>query len=247
MRDLTLILPYYRNPSMLQRQQRQWRAFPEDLKSHLHVIVVDDGSPKQRAAQVVEPTGIASFRLFRTLVDVRWNWLFCRNLGVDQATTDWVLMTDIDHLVPEDTLRRILDGPLEPKHVYRFSRVDAPNLTEYKPHPNTWLMTRAMFDRIGGYDERFSGFYGTDGEFRDRVEETASAVVMLPNVMIRVPRDVVPDASTTTYGRKEPQDRNNVARIRHDRAQIPNWRPLRLTFPWELQVTLLSEEATCSA
>lgn len=242
MRDLTLVMPYYRNPGMLTEQQRVWRAYPDTLKAAFHVIVVDDGSPKGQAMPVVEETGIASFRLFRTEVDRRWNWLFCRNLGVDQATTDWVLLTDIDHVLPEQTLRALVTGTLEPKCVYRFARVDAPNLTPYKPHPNTWLMTRTMYDAVGGYDERLSGFYGTDAEFRDRVQATARAVVMRTEAMIHYPREVIPDASTTTYGRKEEQDRINVARIREQRAKIPNWRPLRLTFPWTQEVTILRRQ-----
>lgn len=233
-RDITLVLPYYRNPGMLLRQQELWRTYPDDLKARLHVIIVDDGSPKYRADKVFSPVqGIASQRLYRIGVDVRWNWLACRNLGWSEATTEWVLFTDIDHLMPVETLKRIVTGPLDDQQVYRFSRVDAPNLTPYKPHPNTWMMTRDMFDRIGGYDERFSGWYGTDGEFRDRVQATAKAVVMLPDVMIRVPREVIPDASTTHYGRKEQRDRDNVSRIRNERMLIPNWRPLKLTFPWE--------------
>lgn len=232
MRDLTLVLPYYRNPEMLRAQQAHWRTLPDDLRDRLHVIVVDDGSPKYAAKGYLESSAIASLRLYRILVDVRWNWLACRNLGMAEAPTEWVLMTDIDHLLPADTLRRVTEGPLDPRVVYRFSRVDAPHLTPYKPHPNTWLMTRAMFDRIGGYDERFSGYYGTDGEFRDRVAANA-VIVMLDEVMIRVPRDVVPDASTTTYGRKEPQDAVNVKRIREQRAITPRWKPLRGTFPWE--------------
>lgn len=243
MRDLTLILPYYRNPGMLIKQQETWRAFPADLKAHLHVIVVDDGSPKYRARDVVEPTGIASFRLYRTEADIRWNWLFCRNLGMDQTRTEWNLLTDIDHLLPEWTLRRLLVGPLDPEQVYRFSRVDAPHLTPYKPHPNTWLMTATMFDRIGGYDERFSGFYGTDGEFRDRVMATAKAVVMLPDTMIRVPREVIPDASTTHYGRKEAIDGENVRRIRAERAVLETWRPERVKLPWTKQVEITAGEA----
>jgi hypothetical protein len=230
-RALTLVLPYYDNGGMLREQQRVWRAYPAKVKAVLHVIVVDDGSPQDPARPHLEATGLASYRLFRTLVDVRWNWLFCRNLGVDQATTEWVLLTDIDHVIPAETLRRLTRGSLDVRRAYRLSRVDAPHLTPYKPHPNTWVMTRTMFDRIGGYDERFSGYYGTDGEFRSRVERHAT-IELLPEVAIRYPRELIADASTTTYGRKESHDRE-VRLVRRQRDAVPGWTTKRLTFPWE--------------
>jgi hypothetical protein len=239
---LTLIMPYYDNPAMLEEQQRQWSYYPEELRRRLHVIVIDDGSPRWPAlphvqASTLLPSALASFRLYRTLVDVRWNWIFCRNLGASEATTEWIFMTDIDHVMPKKTLARLLDVvELSPRKAYRMSRVDMPKLEPYKPHPNTWLMTRALFDKIGGYDERFSGFYGTDGEFRRRVEEGSEEIVILPQTMVRYPREVIADASTTTYGRKEEQDRKNVRRIVHERADIQGWRPLRLTFPYERQI-----------
>lgn len=232
MRDLTLVLPYYENPTMLVRQQAEWSSYSDDLKSRLHVVVVDDGSPEHPARSVWKPAGLASSALYRCLVDVRWNWLFCRNLAVSKATTEWVLMTDIDHVLPATTLRSLLTRELNPRRAYRLSRVDAPDLTPYKPHPNTWLMTRVLFDRIGGYDERFSGFYGTDGEFRDRVLEHAK-VEMLPDLMVRYPREVIADASTTRYGRKEPHDKPNVKRIIAERGPSGLWETQRLTFPWE--------------
>jgi hypothetical protein len=233
MRPITFICAYYENPGMLLEQQCAWRAYPDYLKAQFHVIVTDDGSPTRPARPHVVETGIASFRLYRTLVDVRWNWLFCRNLGVEMATTDWVLLTDIDHVLPASTLNALVTDRLDSEVVYRFSRVDAPNLTPYKPHPNSWFMTRAMFNRIGGYDERFSGYYGTDSEFRERVHGAARAVVLRTDALMRYPREVIADASTTTYGRKEPQDRENVTRIRDERAKDRKWRPLRVTFPYE--------------
>lgn len=233
-RAITYIAAYYENPGMLVEQQRFWRAYPEALKACFHAIITDDCSPTRPALPHVEPTGIASFILNRTKVDVRWNWLFGRNLGVSQATTDWVLLTDIDHVLPEETLEVLTREPFSDRMVYRLSRVDAPHLTPYKPHPNTWFLTRAMFDRIGGYDERFSGFYGSDADFRERVlEATGNRIVMLKEPLIRYPREVIPDASTTTYGRKERQDAVNIPRIREAREAIPDWKPLRLTFPWE--------------
>ena len=242
---LTIVLPHYRNLGMLAEQQRIWADYPYHLRRRLHVIIVDDGSPKgmrPSAKSMRKDLGLASFRLYRALKDVRWNWLFCRNLGMDQATTDWVLLTDIDHVVPMELLVRLLDtDPREDSAVYQSGRVDAPHVwpyrlsecTPYKPHRDTWFLTRTLFDRIGGYDERFSGFYGTSSEFRERVNTTAERIVTRPDVLVRYPREIIADASTTTYGRKEEQDRENVTRIRAARALIPDWRPLRLTVPWE--------------
>lgn len=256
-RQVTIIFPYYENPGQLLKQYEALAALPADLRAAIHLIVCDDGSPKDAAAPPVERLvseeesaaasilkdesteqfharrrlGLASFQLFRVDVDIRWNWITCRNIGVHHAKTAWVLMTDIDHMIPAETARRITGGKLREDNVYRFERVDAPDLTPYKPHPNTWMMTRAMFDKIGGYDERFSGFYGTDGEFRDRVRANAAAVVMLPEVLIRVPREVQADASTTQYERKQPEDREGVTAARR-RIATEGGRPHRLTFPY---------------
>jgi hypothetical protein len=236
-RPLTLIVPYYENPDMFREQQRQWFALKEDVRSALHVIVVDDGSPASPAVDAVLPetrTDLASFRLFRTKVDVRWNWLFCRNLGVEQAKTEWVLMTDMDHVIPYETWRRLMRGKLDPLRVYRLSRIDAATKDVVKPHPNTWIMTRHMFrERVGGYDERFSGYYGTDGEFQKRVDLWARDVHIMPEVAIVYPETLIADACTTRYTRKEEYDRENVRRIKHERGVDVDWRPKRLTFPWE--------------
>lgn len=261
MRPITFITAYYRNPQQLREQMTVWRSYKQQWRGLLHAIVTDDCSPERYAAlpvvQAEAVPGIASFRLNRTLKDVRWNWLFCRNLGVSQAETEWVLLTDIDHVLHEDTLRTLTTMDLNPQAVYRFSRVDAPrpwpyklsHCKPYKPHPNSWFMTRQMFDRIGGYDERFSGLYGSDGEFRDRVNATAAAVIMLPNPLIRYPRTIIPDASTheswrdgenRPIARKTEYDGAGIPRAREARAKIPNWTPLRLTFPWEHQITLVA-------
>lgn len=241
MRPITFICAFFQNQGMLREQQERWRSLPATIREHLHVIVVDDCSPTEPALPVVVSTGLASFRLYRTLKKVRWNWLFARNLGVDQATTNWVLLTDVDHAAPAETLQRLMTGPLEEDVVYRFSRVDAPNLTPYKPHPNSWFMTRRMFDRIGGYDEDFSGAYGSDSEFRERVHRSARAVVMLPEPLVRYPRECIADASTTMYERKTAEDRELMTKIRDRHSRIPDWKPRRLTFPWEHQITIQGE------
>lgn len=243
-RPWTLVLPYYENPGMLVKQLEWMHRWPTRLQKEVSVILVDDGSPVRPALPVIEAylaqckrDGRAAdfgLSLYRIGVDVRWNWIACRNLAMAEAKTEWRLMTDIDHLVPAETGEMICTGRhLEARRIYRFNRVDYPDGTPYKPHPNSWLMTGEMFDRTGGYDERFSGFYGTDGMYRDRCLRAAERIDVLPQVLIRVPREAIPDASTTTYGRKEKQDHDGVQRIRAEIAKSGKLTPLRGSFPWE--------------
>lgn len=234
-RPWTLIMPYYENPGMLKKQLDWLSAWPEEERAVFELIIVDDGSPRQPAVEALTwEAGQApfAFQLYRMDVDVRWNWIACRNLAMSKATHDWRLMTDIDHLVPVETATRIRTQKLRPENIYRFSRLDWPGIVNPKPHPNTWLMHRDRWEETGGYDERFSGFYGTDGMFRDRCIAAAKQVVILPHVVVRVSREVEPDASTTTYGRKEEQDREGVQRIRGEILKSGKPRPQQGLFPW---------------
>jgi glycosyltransferase involved in cell wall biosynthesis len=249
MTPLTVILPHFCNLGMMAEHFNVWADYPDQLKANLHVIVVDDCSPKgsRPSAKTLRDVGIASFRLYRIGTKVRWNWLACRNLGMAEATTDWALMTDMDHVLPSETMQALSSEPRETACVYRLPRVDAyrpwpydlascPVREQKRMHPNTWLMTRAMFDRVGGYDERLSGCYGTDGEFKDRVHASARAVVTLTDVMVRYPREVIADASTLpeVYTRKnDPVNDAELVKRRAARSAVPGWKPLRLTFPWE--------------
>jgi hypothetical protein len=233
-RPITLVLPYYDNPGMLEAQFQALDALPPELREQISLIVVDDCSPKSPALDVGRPQGVA-YSLFRITVDVRWNWIAARNRGAEEAPDGWLLLTDIDHLVPEETWRRIIERKLSDRDIYRFSRREVDG-SEYKPHPNSWLMTRKMFlRRVGGYDERFSGFYGTDGMFRDRCVSAARQVVVLPEALTRVGRETIPDASTpeSTWGRKTPVDHENVGRIRAEIQASGDLAPKRLTFPFE--------------
>lgn len=231
---ITLCLPYYCNAGMLLEQYRRLQALRSSTRAQIAVIVVDDGSPDGDAmgANIGCPLS-----LFKIGVDVRWNQDAARNIAVHHATTPWVLLTDIDHIVPQDTWDALLGRKLDRSTIYRLSRLtlDAVNpdrLSPYKPHPNTWLMTCNAYDRMGGYDERFAGLYGTDADFRDRVLKTTGEPHMLDAVVWRVPRTTIADASTTTYLRKQPEDHEGIPRIKAERARDRLWRPLRLTFPY---------------
>lgn len=228
--DVTLILPYYENPGMLREQLASVRDLPSSYRGRINVIVVDDGSPTHPA--LAEEIGGSGLQIYRIDVDVRWNQDAARNIGVNHCETEWMLLTDIDHLVPQATWTGVLNGKWDRDKAYKFGRVSAPAMTGYKPHPNSWFMTRKTYAKNGGYDERFAGFYGTDGDFRDRMEDNGIEVVMMKHVLVRVPRTLIADASTTTYLRKQPEDRSNIARIKSERAAHKDKKPRTLTFPY---------------
>lgn len=232
MNRVTLCLAYYDNPGMLRRQLDHLDDLKVWVQEQLELIVVDDGSPTSPAEPVFrECTNPVKARLFRMAVDVPWNMDACRNLAVSQSETSWVLLTDIDHLVPEKTWIKILTAGLNPGQAYKFGRVSEPDLQPYKPHPNTWLMTRELFDRAGGYDERLAGWYGTDGDFRDSVQKVAP-VISFKEPIVRVPREVTPDASTTSLTRRSPENAAGLDAAKAARNNIKNRRPLRNSFPW---------------
>lgn len=226
-RDITFVYPYYENPIFLDKQLRHWMRYSGELLRHLRVIVVDDGSPSTPAADVIVGHPYAfdfKLRLFRIEVDVRWNWLAARNIGMHYAR-GWCVLTDMDHMVPEATLRAVMFGSLREEVIYRFTRRECSGVRIH-PHPNSMLMTHDTFWRVGGYDEALSGHYGTDGDWRRRCA-ASRRVLTLPCALER--HEYVHDSSTTHYKRKQPEDAGKKAIIA---ARGPGWRPKVLSFPY---------------
>jgi hypothetical protein len=225
-KPVTLIMPYYDNPQTLQEHVRRWREWPALVRSRMRAIVVDDGSPGVSAAEVLMGAHMPfPVRLFRIEIDVRWNWLAARNLGFSHAEEGWCAVTDIDHHMPTETALELITGDHLDHIIYRFSRREHTG-AKLPSHPNSWFMTRAMFWRVGGHDEALSGHYGTDGEYRRRAAATAQ-IRILTDELVR--HEFVGDSSTTSYLRKQPEDRA-VARM--VAARGPDWQPKILSFPW---------------
>lgn len=216
---VTVIYPYYEQPDFLEVQRGSWM----DWDAYLCVILVDDGSSRYP----LRPSPSDFARVFRIGVDVPWNWLAARNIGAHHANTDWIVLTDLDHVIPPETAHQIVYRNHDPRYVYAFSRREHTG-QPIAPHSASFLLTRELFWRIGGYDEALSGHYGTDGEFRRRVQRHAE-IVVLPDVLVRY--EFVGDSSTTQYRRKLPSDAAAVKRL--VAARRPGWTPRTLSFPYE--------------
>lgn len=228
-KDFTLVMPYYENPRFMARQIENWATYPQNLKDHFSVILVDDGSPTKPAGpllDVLRDQIVGYFLdLYRIDVDVRWNWLAARNIGAHYAKTEWIMLTDMDHVLTEPVLRVLVYGRHDPSIIYRFSRREHTGEARH-PHPNSWFMTKQMYWQIGGYDEALSGHYGTDSEYRRRCAATAPIRIMT-DALVRY--EFFEDSSTTRYKRKQPEDLRAKEMIRRRK---PDWKPKVLSFPY---------------
>lgn len=189
---LSLIFTYYRQPLMLEEQAKIWSAYTLDPE----IIVIDDGSP--------EPAGEQSRSFgYRVLQDIPWHQDGARNLGAHVATGDWLLFLDIDHAISNRELRRLsaMLHELPTDAAFRLQRRLIDDAYPINRAANIWLIRKADFWKVGGYDERLCGQYGTDLEFRPRLRSVLREIE-LP-VTLDVYRDGdIPDASTPGLERK---------------------------------------------
>lgn len=236
---LVIVMPYYENPGMLSYHYYEWACWLPSLGNHFQFIIVDDGSPEHPAGNVPRPDDL-NIQIYRVLEDRPWHQHGARNLGAYVAPDDcWMLLTDMDHMLVSYSALALLAilETLDQRKAYMLSRIEADTLLptlgkdgKPKPHPNSFVMTRDLYWRIGGYDEDFCGIYGTDALFRSRLPLGPTLDIPL----IRYWRDLVPDASTNGLPRKEGRDPRAKEKVM--RAKQREGRQGQITvlnFPWE--------------
>jgi len=200
--QLSIVFAYYENPTMLEFQWQEITAYPEPLKSLIEIVVVDDGSPRYPAAEVPRPEGLPSVSVFRVNQDIRWNQDAARNIGAHEAGAPWLLLTDIDHVVPPESLDQILSEDRSPASFYTLGRIKFYGGHHSDTHPNSYLMTKELYWHIGGHDEDFAGVYGKDFLFRKRARRRAIEEHLPDIVLARVGSTAVKDAGTTSIPRE---------------------------------------------
>ena len=159
--QLTCVMAVYfdrRESTALTSLLRTYLTYDSGILDHLQFVIVDDGSP----IPVRLPDDLdLNILLLRINEDIPWNQPGARNLGIVYARSDKVLLTDLDHEIPEDTLKCVLAMKNPGRTIYKMRRID-PQDPNKKPHPNTFVLSRARFLRYYGYDEEFTGHYGFD-------------------------------------------------------------------------------------
>ena len=233
---ITIALPYYENGGMLDRHLAEWKSYPSDIKARIGAVVVDDGSPKDPAKDHLSDPGLP-VKLYRIKQNIIWNVAGARNLAMHAAPDGWCLLTDIDHLLKQEDAERLVSAlpHLDRAQVYVPSRRWADGRPLH-PHPNSYVMQRSIYWKIGGCDEDWSGWWGAgENVFRKKLG-TIARTVALPTVFLtHFGRDDIPDASTREWGRRKSKydwTNNPLLVAKHKAAPYTPKNPLRFDW-WE--------------
>jgi predicted glycosyltransferase involved in capsule biosynthesis len=177
--------------------RRQLLHLGRILTANCELILVDDGSAPSLAGVCAEARPSFDFTLLLTH-DLRpWTQPRARNIGAAAARADRLLFFDIDHIVSRDVIERALEYAGDKLHwVRRPAVLDADGriitdrqvmldhgMTDDRPsvHANSFVIRKALFDRLGGYDERFCGRYGGDDiDFNERYDRLCAAGLARP-------------------------------------------------------------------
>jgi glycosyltransferase involved in cell wall biosynthesis len=193
---------------MLERQVDNWNRIAGELRKNISVVLVDDCS-SESAAPIFEKLGIKNKMLLRFTEPGLWTMHEARNLGAMQCGKEdaWLFMSDIDLIATPEMLWQLQEKRLNESNHYTFDRKMLPNLEPHRYHCNSYLLRRAHFMAINGYDidfcGRYGGGYGGDGEFARQLSVIAPRKHLKGISLIGVPKEVVSDANTQEWDRAE--------------------------------------------
>jgi hypothetical protein len=229
---INLVFLYYDNPHMLRVQIDCWNSYADALKSPPRVLLIDDGSPKTRAADIVRKIKCrVPIQVFRIQEDIPWNFAGARNLGCHHAR-GWIYVSDIDTLLYAEDAKKLFEGPpLQREAFYMPKRVWLPSEVEARPGIVNLLFHKSKYREIGGYDEDYAGHYGREEtDYHNRLKRAAHKIYREDVIIRVVSPKLVRDAHT--HGRVRDKTRNIALYEQKEAAGYP--RPANpLRFAWE--------------
>jgi glycosyltransferase involved in cell wall biosynthesis len=158
------------------------------------IIVVDGSLPKNRLEHIREKYSEVFWLAYDSSKDKKATFSQQRNMGVRSARGKCIIFLDSSCIPREDWLT-ILYSSINDQHPIVASKTESlgmtsvyganskTTLTEIKESNGNGLgMEKSVFDKIGGFDERFS--YGEDTDFSWRASDAGYKIMLNPKAVI---------------------------------------------------------------
>jgi len=232
---MNMIFLYYDNPRMLKIQIRYWNSYAGILTQIPEILLVDDSSPRTNAAKIVKKVGCEiPIRIFRINENIQWNMPGARNLGCHHAK-GWIYMSDIDTVIPKVEAKKLFEKyPLDENCFYMPKRVWLPGSTPAAPAIVNLLYHKSQYQKIGGYDEDYSGsYYKEDVDYIERLKRSIPMVERNDVTIKVVHHSVVSDSRTRGMSR----DRSRNQQLFQEKEALGFPKPINpLRFSWEREL-----------
>lgn len=163
------------SPEVVRRQVLWFSRMP--LPDDTELIIVDD---KSKPPLVREDYDLPRFRIFRHEIPCHWSQPAARNLGCQQAEGEWLICTDIDHIVTKELIDFVRDCPHDfvkfkrevailnedgdfeqsvdvvKKYGFRQDKLDSGGF-HLPPHTNSFAIKKWLYHELGGVSEQHIG------------------------------------------------------------------------------------------
>jgi len=185
---LSIIISILNSHEIVRRQYLHFAKM--NLPNDVEIIFLDDGSDPP-----LTPCNLKNFTLHATDDNRQWTTGIARNTGARMARGEYLLMTDIDYIIPRDAIeaaRNLKEDKMGFKREFGVLDENG-NLTQdmnvlrqwglaedrirsrgtkIAPHPNNFVMRKETYWKLGGYrEDRMNEGYPKctdDGAFKIR-------------------------------------------------------------------------------
>jgi len=169
---MSIIMTVLESYMIVKRQIKYFKSL--DLPDNIEIIFIDDGSdpPIKHNGQ------LKNFNMYPSGDTRPWSQACARNLGAELAKGEYLLMTDIDHILTREAIDAVLDFDGDKMRFERaFAVLDRDGKIDQRPktlfryglsknsyrkrgvatrrHSNSFAMRREIYLELGGYPVRY--------------------------------------------------------------------------------------------
>ena len=170
---LSIVIAFYNSHGAVARQAKYFAAM--NLPDDIEIVFVDDGS---NPPHFLKDYSLKNLKMIHTQDKRPWTQGIARNIGSKLATGEYLLMTDIDHILSKEAIMDsyrftgdkmifpryfavlLEDGTLsqEPKDLEEYgldmTRLQSKRGLYASVHGNTFCMKKSTFNLLGRYDPK---------------------------------------------------------------------------------------------